>query len=350
MLNRDNTSFDRWYFRCTHCPTTTKIMATDEFTLRIVGPLLDSTAQRVEVNMEPVSLRASSAFYAQSDSLLINHDGQWLDLLNAGRSLDLQRFLGETFGYPGQVMTEAEKQAALERTGLGAEWRQYRLLRDLLPGLPEDTRSTMQGSIDDYERRWDRDVFTDRDRGSPRLVEQIGQRRDWVRRYDPIRMAAEHRTFREEKLRSTASVDGKPACADVTDPDRFIVPTDDELTPEGRTAMLAEVCTRLRLLGIADFRLIRNLEVCEYSFGYTRTSALPTIRREKNSIDRTMPSASTCSTGQVTASMPRSRSTASNRKTRLSTSVWTRKRCRRGWRRTAWPVISIALRPASAAT
>ena len=36
--------------------------------------------------------------------------------------------------------------------------------------------------------------------------------------------------------------------------------------------MLAEVERRLGMLGIADIRLIRGLEVCEYSFGYTRTS------------------------------------------------------------------------------
>jgi hypothetical protein len=43
--------------------------------------------------------------------------------------------------------------------------------------------------------------------------------------------------------------------------------------------MLAEVSRRLDLLGIAEMRLIRDLRVCEYTFGYSRTESNPTVQR-----------------------------------------------------------------------
>jgi hypothetical protein len=44
--------------------------------------------------------------------------------------------------------------------------------------------------------------------------------------------------------------------------------------------MLGQVRRRLDLLGIDEMRLVRDVRVCEYSFGYSRTESKPTVRRE----------------------------------------------------------------------
>jgi hypothetical protein len=45
--------------------------------------------------------------------------------------------------------------------------------------------------------------------------------------------------------------------------------------------MLSEVRHRVQLLGIAEMRLVRDVRVCEYTFGYSRTESAPTIRRDE---------------------------------------------------------------------
>ena len=158
----------------------------------------------------------------------------------------------------------------------------------MLPTLHEAAQAPVAKAVEDYETRWIRTVFTDVERGSPLLAERVFQRRDWVRRYDPIRMAVEHKTLVEEKLRSATMVDGKPACVDLAAPDDFLLPVGGDITPQGRAIILDEVRKRLRRLGIEEMRLIRDLEVCEYSFGFTRTSSSPTVHREKGG-ERDMP-------------------------------------------------------------
>ncbi|HVB68030.1 MAG TPA: hypothetical protein VNE67_09270, partial [Acetobacteraceae bacterium] len=102
----------------------------------------------------------------------------------------------------------------------------------------------------------------------------------WVRRYDFIRMAAEHKTLVEEKLHGGQEIaDGRKISVDVRVLDPFLKP--DGLSPSDETLMLANVSRRLDLLGIAEMRLVRDVRVCEYTFGYTRTESTPTVKRDK---------------------------------------------------------------------
>src|SRR4051812_21086618 len=94
-------------------------------------------------------------------------------------------------------------------------------------------------------------------------------------------MAVEHKTLLEERLRAGETLpDGKQVSVDVTRPDDFMAP-DGAHDPIRRQELATQVARRLRLLGIAEMRLVRGLQVCEYTFGYTRTSATPLVRRDK---------------------------------------------------------------------
>ncbi len=100
-----------------------------------------------------------------------------------------------------------------------------------------------------------------------------------MRRFDPIRMAVEHETLLQEKLRGGQLNDGKEVSVDVTILDPFLIP--DGLSEREIDRLKVEVRRRRDLLGISEMRLIRDVRICEYTFAYTRTSSSPTVKRDK---------------------------------------------------------------------
>src|SRR6478609_7558640 len=92
-------------------------------------------------------------------------------------------------------------------------------------------------------------------------------------------MSVEHETLVQEKLHGGQLSDGKEVSVDVTILDPFLIPDGLNEVQIGR--MRAEVRRRRDLLGIQEMRLIRDTRICEYTFGYTRTSSSPTIMRDK---------------------------------------------------------------------
>lgn len=290
-MERPSPSFDTWQFECVACKTRRQIVMADDFSLRMIGHDLDQgRAVQAEVNMEPVSYRASQAYYPQSDRILLMRDGQWIELLQPNKQVELKRFLGSQYGYPGRDLTEQEKETILRSKGFEADWLSHKGLMDLLATLPEGVpaREAIANAIRANEKRWAESVFTDVERGSANIAQRVNERRDWMRRFDPIRMSVEHRTLVEEKIRTSTFVDGKPACVDLSEPDHFVLPVGGDITPAVRGEILKQVRRKLSYLGFAEMRLIRDMEVCEYSFGFTRTSSSPTVHREKGG-SRDMP-------------------------------------------------------------
>ncbi len=283
-LVRRSASFSDWYFVCAKCGMKREILQKDEFTLQRLTPyLVSKKVQMVEVNMEPVSYRASAVFYPHGDRLIIFSKGDHLELLQRGREEDLIQFLGKQYNYPGKQLTDSEKEEKLRAVGLEADWRTYCVSRETLtlmesmPDVPLAGIAEIRKIIEQYEERW-APYLLEGDRASPNLRQRVYERSDYIRRYDPIRMAIEHKALTEEKLLSTVFVGGKSVCVRVMAPDAHLMPT---LAAVDKQAALREIGRRLDLLGIEDMRLIRNLELCEYTFGYTRVSALPLVEREK---------------------------------------------------------------------
>jgi len=284
MLRRNSASFSDWYFVCTKCGMKRDILQKDEFTLQRLTPhLVANQVEMVEVNMEPVSYRASAAFYSHGDRLIIFSKGDQLELIQHGCEEDLIQFLGEQYNYPGKQLTDAEKGDKLRAVGKEADWKTYCDSRNTLammekmPGVPAEGLAAIRTVINQYEEQWTQ-YFLGTDRASPQLRQRVYERSDYIRRYDPIRMAVEHKAFADEKLFSGGTVSGKLVCVPVGAPDVHLMPT---LPAADKQAVIREIRRRLDLLGFADMRLIRNLELCEYTFGYTRVSALPLVEREK---------------------------------------------------------------------
>jgi hypothetical protein len=235
--------------------------------------------------MEPISYRASAAYYAHGDRLLVFDQDQYVSLLGATQVSQLESFVATTYGYPPTQLSDAEKGAILEAAGRGADWQNYVSMRALVASLETDGRtppemiSASRSFLNQRDEEWNATVFAGRQQATPGIATACRDRLRYVRRFDPVRMAVEHETLLQEKLRGGQLSDGKEVSVDVTILDPFLIP--DGLSERQIDRLRVEVRRRRDLLGISEMRLIRDVRICEYTFAYTRTSSSPTVRRDK---------------------------------------------------------------------
>jgi hypothetical protein len=285
-LRRNGATFDRWRFECVDCGTLREIQREDNDTLEALKQdLANGAAVRPQINMEPISYRASATYYAQGDRLLVFGADQFLALLQGDNVGALGRVMATQYGFPPPTLDDSEKERLLRDAGRGKEWDDLVALRDLVRGMestvPAASLSLLRDQMAKCEAAWNETVFAARAGAPDALALAIGARRAFIRRFDPIRMAVEHRTLMEETLRAGACLaDGKQLSTDVTRPDEFMLP-DVAVDPERRGSLATQVSRRLGILGIAEMRLVRGLQICEYTFGFTRTSSTPLVRRDK---------------------------------------------------------------------
>jgi hypothetical protein len=285
-LRRPPGAFSGWHFECVTCRSVRQLLQRDRVTLETLGRLIDQgLAVLPEINMEPVSYRASAAYYPHGDRLLVFDQDRYVSLLNVAQSADLQGFLATKYGYPPAQLDDAAKERLLRAAGRLAEWENYTRIRELI-ALVEAQRDIRRelieaqiAALSRQEDEWNATVFAQHQQAAPGIATACRERQGYVRRFDPIRMAVEHETLAEEKLHGGEMSDGKHVSVDLTILDEFLIP--DGLVQADVIRMTSEVSRRLSLLGIQEMRLVRDVRVCEYTFGYTRTSAMPIVKRER---------------------------------------------------------------------
>lgn len=277
-----------WQFECVECRFPRQILQRDLKTLEVLGPLTtqpQAQAVYAEINMEPVSYRASAAYYPHGDRLLVFDQDQYVQLLAAAQTTQLSGFLATQYGYPPTQLDDDEKERLLRAAGRGNQWDNYSRIRSLVamlevtPNIPPEYVQAQKEEMKAREEEWNATVFAGHQQAVDGIARACLERPDYVRRFDPIRMAIEHRTLTEERLSGRQMPDGKDVSVDVTILDDFLFP--DGLEVEQRQRLLDQVRLRRNLLGIEDMRLIRDVRVCEYTFAYTRTSSTPTVTRDK---------------------------------------------------------------------
>lgn len=285
-LRRPPGPLSGWHFECVTCRTVRQVLQRDRLTLEALGPLTaQNQAVFAEINMEPISYRASAAYYVHGDRLLVFDQDRYVSLLSMAQTSQLESFIATTYGYPPTQLADAEKERLLQAAARGWEWTNYVHMRSLVemlqanPGTPPEMIATAQASLRESEERWNATVFAGRQQATPGIAAACRDRQRYVRRFDPVRMAVEHATLREEKLHGGQMSDGKDISVDVTILDPFLRP--DGLSEADFSRMCQEVRMRRDLLGIAEMRLLRDVRVCEYTFAYTRTSSSPTVTRDK---------------------------------------------------------------------
>jgi hypothetical protein len=284
LVTNSSPFFSDWRFQCTNCLSGKEIVQADRETLALLKPRMDAGMGNLpkEWNMLPVSYRASSVYYVQRDSFIVFKHADVALLLGAGRRAELVKALMKLYEFSGGELTNDEVLRQLTANGRAAEAKTYEDLAELLSFLPPVKRAVIESQLTSLQSQYQQEGFVSVQRKeSPKLVTQVEDSQDWVRRYNPIRLALEHASLRSEIIDREGSDPSLPSVS-VTNPDVLDIEQDDL---SERQLYSSRVEDSLDRLGLAEMVLIRGLDICEFSFGYSRVSSTPwtTIK------DREMP-------------------------------------------------------------
>jgi len=299
-LNRRSAGIGDWFFECAACdkPLSPKWLQNDRDTLRILGPAMGPD-RLTEVRMQATPYRASSAYYVKSDLFIDFKDGsqQLLTRLRPGREAELKDFVAKQYGFAAQPITDEDVQKACEgKLECAKDLADYlsavgqiRAVEPQLESFPEPARSAMKGLLDlAYNNR-------------QRILEDLRQRQivlpkvdlpvsvasnlqnrqsTFASKFDPFRLAVEHAALRSTRLDVETRTNGKKPYVSFTRLDEDLAPEDKDNTDQVQAA------TRelLDKLGLEDMGLIREFDLCRFSFGYSRMESTP-ILRDKRGMD-----------------------------------------------------------------
>jgi hypothetical protein len=274
-LFKQGNQFSRWRFKCTGCSTEKEVYQSDKFTLPLLKPLIEQNSghQWGEINMLPVSYRASQVFYVQTARFIVfDTDPEVVALMMPGREADLAGRIATLHGFGGAEPTPERIKQQLEARGAGPLWLPYEMMLKQAadaaqpnPALAKSLSDAARAMLDGWYATGH--VVREAE-ASPALAERVNERaRLYARKFDPIRSTIEHDALRQRKLsRNGEAADLRIAhaglCAEYDDADL-------------RRVYAARVGDDLGRAGIKDAFLIQKLDMVEFSFGFTRVSATP---------------------------------------------------------------------------
>lgn len=282
QLLKNGAQFSRWRFRCVGCRAEREVYQTDPFSLDLLKPRMDAGAPHEwsEINMIPVSYRASPVFYVQSARFIVyDSDPEVVALMKPGRESELTARIASIHGFGSSDPSETSIREQLERNGRGAAWASYDMMRRMEERAREEGNDAMAQNAGEAARALLQDWYANNivvreTVASPALSARVSERRDYARRYDPLRSTIEHDALRRRKIDPTGeSANLRQAHAD--------------LCPEFGDPDLTQAYERrvgddLDRAGIETIHLIRNLDMVEFSFGFTRVSATPeTVQKDR---------------------------------------------------------------------
>ena len=300
-LNRRSPQIGQWFFVCAKCetPAQDRWLLHDKDSLEIFrvpvgveGRLKGPT----EVNMEAIPYRASSAYYVQSELFIDFKEGggAHLSRLRRGNEEQLRDFIAETYGFESAPITPEDVEAACARgADCAKELQKYRkaisTIEEYTPELQNANaamRKLLNDALENARNSRDQVLQTLRDRQillpavalPPGIGYGIEKRRDNAARFDPYRLAIEHATLKETRLNVEKLIAGKKPYVSFKHLDSDLSAEMLEDTHEAEW----ETSARLVQLGIADMGLIREFELCRFSFGYSRVEPGPVLRNKRN--------------------------------------------------------------------
>lgn len=281
-LIKQGNQFSLWRFRCTGCGAEREVYQTDPFSLSLLKPRIDQGVahQWSEINMIPISYRASPVFYVQSARFIVyDADPEVVALMQPSRQDDLTSKIATLHGYGGADPSDERIRTQLQAKGRLTQWPSYEMMRhqertareagndSQADAFAEAARLMLQGWYDSG------DVVREAV-ATPELEEQIRARGDFARRYDPIRSTVEHDALRRRKV----DVPNEAHDLRQVHPDLSAEYGVEELEHAYRERVEEDFARA----GIEDAYLIRNLDMVEFSFGFTRVSATPTtVQKER---------------------------------------------------------------------
>src|SRR5690606_16517004 len=172
--------------------------------------------------MLPVSYRANSTFYPQRTSFIEFEDSAVVELMTPSRVGELVKKLAAIHNIPFSEPSDDEVRQAVEAdTTHAADWEDYQSFLDMARRADESNRPERARSYRDnaHELRegWFAAGAVDRGKlEGGAILRALGQRADWSRRYDPIRLTVQHDAFGREHIEEAMA---RHAAVDVMQPD-----------------------------------------------------------------------------------------------------------------------------------
>lgn len=292
-LRNEAPVFSEWRYVCEGCGDTRVLKKAEPDVLARLQTEQNAGGrpfQWIEVNMLPVSYRANSTFYPQRTSFIEFEDSAVVELMTPSRVGELVAKLAAIHNIPFSEPSDDEVRQAVQANSTHAgDWEDYQSFLDMARRADESNRPERARSYRDsaYELRegWFSEGIVERGRlGSEAVLRAISQRGEWTRRYDPIRLTIQHDAFVREHIEQAMA---RHAAVDVMEPD--ITLTDVVNDPQRKARYQANIGNLLDHLGVERLVLVRNLPICEFSFGYTRVSATPVYKREHQGTAIDMP-------------------------------------------------------------
>lgn len=298
-LNRRAAGVGDWFFECANpiCrkPLSAKWLQNDRDTLRAIGPAM-SPERITEVRMQATPYRASSAYYVKSDLFIDFRDGtqQLLSCLRPGQQGALKDFVARQYGFAAQEPSDEDVETACagksDCTKDLADYRQavatIKEAEAQMDGLPPQLRAFVKKSIDGAISLRERVLEGLRERQIlvPKLdlpFSVMANMRDrqakFASKFDPFRLAVEHAALKATKLDVETRSEGKKPYVSFTRLDEDLQPEEKEKATE----LEQETRSLLDALGLEDMGLVREFELCRFSFGYSRMESTPVLRDKR---------------------------------------------------------------------
>jgi hypothetical protein len=284
LVTKSSPFFSDWSFQCVRCLATKEVVQADRETLDLLKPRMDAGRGNLpkEWNMLPVSYRASSVFYAQTDSFILFRDAEVTGLLSTAKRPDLIARLMKIYNFPGTPLDHDEIIRQLNENGRVSEAREFDNLRKILNAVPAEMRETMERQLAEKRAKYEADgLIAKQHQQSQALAAQVEINQEWARRYNPIRLAVEHSSLRSEVIDRQGTDPNLPAIS-VVNPEVCDIDASDA---KARQSYSARMRRDLARLGLDELVFLRGIDICEFSFGYTRVGSTPSITEK----DRVMP-------------------------------------------------------------
>lgn len=230
--------------------------------------------------MEPISYRATPAFYPHSEQLIVFAADQrdLLLMLQEGNESALAGFAAERFGLGSSPPTDEQILEILLKAGHSEKVSQYeftKLVVEKMAGTPmqEEAQVRLRGLVEDWKKT--PGLIPVQHEAPAWLQGQIDRRADFGSRYDPLVLAVEHEALTRSKLTLTTPVEGRSPFVRFSHPDKDMAPrTQADLTAQQlRTSQL------LNALGVGEMGLVREFDLCRFTHGFTRMSTDPLIEK-----------------------------------------------------------------------
>lgn len=297
VLYSASPSIGRWFFQCAACGHRSRDtwLQNDPLTTEILKS--EAGQRNTERRMEPISYRASAVFYPQAEQFIVFEEGdqELLALLDPTRVTDLENFIAKQFGYGATRPSIEEMRELLEQGGHGNDWRRYeekRQLRDQSVQLLPHSQGAMRDLLLSQIRLTERDMADIIDSWFPTKLQEsnhlpdvlkthIRNRSTFSSKYDPFTLAVEHAALRKNKLDAASDTHtGRRAFVRFTNLDRHLAPSDTV----DRERIERETKQALDQLGVEEMGLIREFDLCRFTYGYTRVRSMPFFEKRNQMV------------------------------------------------------------------